>query len=68
MTMEPLRLPELLRGLEGKWVALRNGKVVDAATTSDALFKRLRARQIRDATVMRVPSEHDHGAELVGIG
>jgi hypothetical protein len=62
---EPLRLSEILRGLEGKWVALRGSEVID---TADALFKRLRSRQIRDATVLRVPTEQEHQAELVGLG
>jgi hypothetical protein len=66
--MKPLPLPELLRGLEGKWVALRNGEVIAAADTSDALFKRLRAKRIVDAAVLRVPTELDHGTELVGLG
>lgn len=66
--MEPLPLPELLKGLEGKWVALRDGKVIAAADTSDALFKRLRSKRIQDAAVMRVPAEPEHGTELVGLG
>jgi Family of unknown function (DUF5678) len=67
-TMEPLRLSEMLQGLEGKWVALKGGKVIEAADNADALFKRLRAKQIRDASVLRVPAEQDHEAELVGLG
>jgi hypothetical protein len=66
--MEPLRLSEMLQGLEGKWVALKGGKVIEAADTADALFKRLRSKQIRDASVLRVPAEQDHEAELVGLG
>jgi Family of unknown function (DUF5678) len=66
--MEPLRLSEMLRGLEGKWVAIRDGEVVEAADTADALFKRLRSKRIQDASVLRVPTEKDHGAELVGLG
>lgn len=66
--MEPLPLPDLLQGLEGKWVALRDGKVIEVADSSDALFRRLRSKRIRDAAVMRVPSEREHGAELVGLG
>jgi Family of unknown function (DUF5678) len=66
--MEPLRLSEMLQGLEGKWVALKGGKVIEAADNADALFKRLRAKQIRDASVLRVPAEQDHEAELVGLG
>jgi Family of unknown function (DUF5678) len=66
--MEPLRLSEMLRGLEGKWVAIKRGEVVAAADSADALFKRLRSRQIRDASVLRVPTEQEHQAELVGLG
>lgn len=66
--MEPLRLSELLQGLEGKWVAIKDGEVVEAADSSDALFKRLRSKQIRDASVLRVPTEKEHQAELVGLG
>jgi hypothetical protein len=49
-------------------VALRGSEVIAAADTADALFKRLRFRQIRDATVLRVPTEQEHKAELVGLG
>jgi hypothetical protein len=66
--MEPLRLSEILRGLEGKCVALRGSEVIAAADTADALFKRLRSKQIRDASVLRVPTEQEHKAELVGLG
>jgi hypothetical protein len=65
---EPLRLSEILHGLEGKWVALRGSEVIAAADSADALFKRLRSKQIRDATVLRVPTEQEHKAELVGLG
>jgi hypothetical protein len=66
--VEPLRLSGILRGLEGKWVALKGGEVVAAANNADALFKQLRSRQIRDAGVLRVPTEQEHEAELVGLG
>ena len=66
--MEPPRLSEILRGLEGKWVALRGTEVVAAASSSDALFKQLRSKRIRDASVLRVPTEQEHEAELVGLG
>ena len=82
--MEPLRLSEILRGLEGKWVALKGGEVVAAANNrrddallnaseqqrnnADALFKQLRSKRIRDASVLRVPTEQEHEAELVGLG
>jgi hypothetical protein len=66
--VEPPRLSEILRGLEGKWVALRGSEVVAAANSSDALFKHLRSKRIRDASVLRVPTEQEHEAELVGLG
>jgi Family of unknown function (DUF5678) len=67
-TMEPLRLSEMLRGLEGKWVAIKDGEVVEAADNADALFKRMRSKRIQDASVLRAPTEKDHEAELVGLG
>jgi hypothetical protein len=66
--MEPLHLSEILRGFEGKWVALKGGKVVEAAENPDALFKRLRSKRIRGASVLRVPTEQERQAELVGLG
>jgi len=66
--VEPLRLSEILRGLEGKWVALKGSEVVAAAGSADALFKQLRSKRIRDASVLRVPTEEEHKAELVGLG
>jgi hypothetical protein len=45
---------------------MRRGEVVDVARTFDELLNQLRARDITDVTVMRVPSEHE--AELVGLG
>jgi hypothetical protein len=66
--MEPLRLSEMLHGLEGKWVALKDGQVIAAADNADALFKRLHSKKIRDASVLRVPTEQEHQAELVGLG
>jgi Family of unknown function (DUF5678) len=66
--MEPLRLSAILRGFEGKWVALRGSQVIAAAGNADALFKQLRAKRIRDASVLRVPTEQKHKAELVGLG
>lgn len=68
VTVEPLHLSEILRGLEGKWVALKGSEVVAAANTADALFKQLRSKRIRDASVLRVPTEQEREAELVGLG
>jgi hypothetical protein len=66
--MEPLRLSEILRGFEGSWVALKGSEVVAAAGSADALFKQLRSRRIRDASVLRVPTAQERKAELVGLG
>ncbi len=66
--MEPLRLSEILRGFEGNWVALKGSEVVAAANSADALFKQLRSKRIRNASVLRVPTEQERKAELVGLG
>jgi hypothetical protein len=66
--MEPLRLSEILHGFEGQWVALKGSEVIAAAGSADALFKQLRSKRIRDASVLRVPTEQEHRAELVGLG
>lgn len=65
-TVEPIRLAELLRQVPGKWVALRNGEIVDASETLDQLVRSLKDRNIKDVTVMRAPAEHE--PELVGFG
>lgn len=57
--MEPLRLSEMLQGLEGKWVALKDGEVIEAADNADALFKRLRSKQ--DPWCQCAPSTHGEG-------
>lgn len=65
--MEPVRIVAVdLQGLEGKWIAIREGKVIAAKDSSDAIFMWLRSRQIRDASVLRVPAENE--PELVGLG
>lgn len=64
--MEPTPLADTLRGLEGKWVALKNGRVIAANATPDGLYRDLHARQIQGATILRVPGEHD--PEMVGLG
>lgn len=59
-----------LRGFEGRWVAVKDGKVVAAAETMDRLLLTLQESQlgssVRNATVLRVPAENE--AELVGLG
>jgi muramidase (phage lysozyme) len=64
--IQPVRVRDALRGLEGKWVAMRGDEVVRAAWTFDALYQELREHHIRDASVLRVPGEHE--PEPVGIG
>jgi hypothetical protein len=49
----------------GKWVALRDGELVDARDTLDALVTSLDAREIKNVTVMRAPAEGE--AEMVGL-
>lgn len=49
-------------------MALKGSEVVAAANNADALFKQLRSKRIRDASVLRVPTEQEHEAELVGLG
>jgi Family of unknown function (DUF5678) len=63
---EPIRTSQLTQEVRGNWIAMRRGEVVDVARTFDELLNQLRARDITDVTVMRVPSEHE--AELVGLG
>ena len=65
-SVEPIRLADLLRQVPGKWVALRNGEIVDARETLDQLVQSLKERNIKDVTVMRAPAEHE--PELVGFG
>lgn len=62
----PIEIAEALRGFEGKWVALKEGVVVGAATTAYDLYADLHARQIKGTTILRVPAEDE--PELVGLG
>jgi hypothetical protein len=64
--MKPARVADDLEGLAGQWVAVKGGKVVAAGPTPDAVGMRLRSKQIRGATILRVPAEGE--PELVGIG
>jgi hypothetical protein len=64
--MKPVRIADDLEGLAGKWVAVKDGKVVEAGNTPDAVGMKLRSKQIRGATIFRVPAEGE--PELVGIG
>lgn len=69
-THEPVELAGSLRGFEGRWVAVKDGEVVAAAETMDRLILTLqesqRGESVRNATILRVPAEHE--AELVGLG
>lgn len=63
----PVSLP--VDGLEGKWVAVKDGEVVAADDTMDGLLLRLHESQrpgVRNATVLRVPPRDE--PELVGLG
>jgi hypothetical protein len=56
---EPIRIAEALREVPGKWVAIKDRSVVDAAETPDALYWRLKGRGISDATIIRSPGEYE---------
>jgi hypothetical protein len=64
--LTPVRVAEDLSGLAGMWVAIKDGEVVEVGRTPDAVGMKLRARQIRDAAILRVPGEGE--PDLVGIG
>lgn len=70
VSRDPVVSPASLRGFEGRWVAVKDGEVVAAAETMDQLIMALRDSQrgpeVRNATILRVPGEHE--AELVGLG
>jgi len=64
--VQPVLLHEAVRGFEGKWVALKDRRVVEARDTADAVYLALREKGIRSATIMRVPAIGE--PELVGLG
>lgn len=64
--LKPTRLAEGFQDYPGMWVAMKAGRVVEVRPTPDELVEVLARRGIEDATVMRVPSEHNK--ELVGLG
>lgn len=64
--VEPVKLADALEGYEGRWVALRGGKVIAAQDTFDRLYQYLHANQIRGATIVRAPAEGE--PEMVGLG
>jgi hypothetical protein len=59
-------LPQIQHEYSGCWIALKNGRVVDARGTPYELVASLHDRGIHDTTIIRVPSEDE--AELVGLG
>ena len=63
--MPPVAVSYLLRQYPGKWVALM-GPAIVAAETADRLYADLHSKQIRGATIVRVPAEDE--PELVGLG
>jgi hypothetical protein len=64
--MEPIRLSEQLSGLDGQWVAIKDGRVVAAQSTVDALRLHLHERDIVGTSMLRVPGREE--PELVGFG
>jgi hypothetical protein len=64
--MQPIHLSALLRQAPGKWVAVKDGELVEARETPDQLFLALRDRGIHGATIIRAPGEQE--PMLVGLG
>jgi Family of unknown function (DUF5678) len=63
--MNPIRRPPL-EGLDGKWVAIRDRRVIAAADRPDELYAHLHELQIEGATIIRVPGDGE--PEMVGLG
>jgi uncharacterized protein DUF5678 len=59
-------LAVIQRQYAGSWIALKDGRVVEARRSPYELMMILRERDIRDVTVIRAPAEHE--VELVGLG
>lgn len=64
--MEQQAIIEIQRKWAGSWVAVKDGVVVDARPTPDALVLALRDRDIKGATIFRCPAGDE--PELVGLG
>jgi hypothetical protein len=67
-TMSPLAPEDIasaIRGVPGKWVAVKDGQLVAAAETPDALYMHLHQQKIRGATILRAPAEDE--PEMVGM-
>jgi hypothetical protein len=56
---EPIRIAAELREVPGKWVAIKDRRVVDAAETPDALYWHLKTHGIKGATIIRSPGEYE---------
>lgn len=65
-SMEPVRLADELRQCPGKWVAMRDGELIEVEETPDRLLMALHRREINDAVIMRAPAEHE--PEMVSFG
>ncbi len=63
---ERVPLGELLRGLDGKWIAIKDHQVVAAAETPYALVSSLREKGIGGAAIIRAPAVEE--PEMVGFG
>lgn len=66
--VEPERLPEAIKGWEGHWVALRDGKVVAAAHNPHELVAKIHEMgPAADGAVARyVPHRSD--SIIIGVG
>lgn len=64
--LEPIKRTELLQGFAGKWVAVKEGEVIAAQETPDALYAHLHGKRITGATLIRVPDDEE--PEMVGLG
>jgi hypothetical protein len=62
----PVADSETLRDFGGKWVAIRDGQVIAAFETFDAVYEYLHSKREVGATILRVPAENE--PELVGFG
>jgi hypothetical protein len=63
---EPVDLSEALQSCPGKWIAVRQGQMVDVRDSPYALVQALHERDITDATIIRAPDIGE--PELVGLG
>ena len=64
--LAPVKIAELLREVPGQWVAIRDGKIIEARRTADEVMAALARRCIAEAVVLRSPERNE--AESVGIG